>query len=187
MMVRVKCLAAALVAALLVVAPSSVALGQTASGPPPTTAPATPPPSLPPGLPTITPPTAPSTDPEARLLAGTAIGRDQGDVQDATERLQLARLALAQATAHTAQTAVARDFAQAAFDDATETVRKAGRLTNSRDVSPTVLGDSVLTTDEIVGWYKSEGVVGYTAGVDLLTLAGYYVDESKTEQVRGDV
>ena len=123
----------------------------------------------------------------ARLLAGTAIERDQAQLQAATQRLQQANAALEQATARTSQTAVARDFAQAAFDDATQAVSKAGRLSNRGDVSPTVIGDPVLTADELVGWYKSEGIVGYTAGVDLPTLAKTYIDEGNAEKVRGDV
>jgi hypothetical protein len=123
----------------------------------------------------------------ARLLVGTAIERDQVQLQAATQRLQQANAALEQATARTAQTAVARDFAQAAFDDATQAVSKAGRLNNRGDVSPTVMGDPVLTADELVGWYKSEGIVGYTASVDLPTLAKTYIDEGHAEKVRGDV
>ena len=281
----VKWLAALVVAALPVVAPPSVALAQTASEPPPTTAPATPPPSLPPGLPTVTPPTVPSTDPEApppepepplpdpsprvavvmarltllnarqvldlsdaavaiatdaegrirgardaaqhdydikrgmltaavsgayvrgndvggttsmtadeyvprasaRLLAGTAIECDQANVAVATGRLELAQRMLAQATARTSQATVARDFAKSAFDDATDAVSKAGRLRNSRDVSPTVIGEPLLTLNELAGWYKFEGIVGYAASVDLPTLAGYYIDEAGAEHVRGDV
>jgi hypothetical protein len=123
----------------------------------------------------------------ARLLVGTAIGRDQDQLHEATDRLQRATTALAQASARTSQTAIAHDYAQSAFDDATEAVSKAGRLTNRGDVSPTVVGDSVLTADELVGWYKSEGIVGYVAGVDLPTLAKAYIDEGNAEHVRGDV
>ena len=123
----------------------------------------------------------------ARLLAGTAIERDQVDVRDAETRLQRAQGLFAQATARASQASVARDFARAAYDGAVDDVRKAGRLSAARDASPTVMGDAVLTPDELVGWYRSEGVVGYVAGVDLTTLAGYYVDEAASEQVRGDV
>jgi hypothetical protein len=123
----------------------------------------------------------------ARLLAGTAIERDQAQLQEASDRLQRANTALAQASARTSQTAVARDFAQSAFDEANEAVAKAGRLSNRSDVSPEVMGDPVMTPDELVGWYKSEGIVGYVAGVDLPTLAKFYIDEGNAEHVRGDV
>ena len=66
-------------------------------------------------------------------------------------------------------------------------VSDAGRLTSRRDVSPTVMGDAVLTADEIVGWYKAQGVAGYVGKVDLATMAGLYIDEGKAEQIRGDV
>jgi hypothetical protein len=123
----------------------------------------------------------------ARLLVGTAIDRDQDQLHEATDRLQRATTTLAQASARTSQTAIARDYAQSAYDDATEAVSTAGRLTDGRDVSPTVVGDPVMTADELVGWYKSEGIVGYVAGVDLPTLAKAYVDEGNAEHVRGDV
>jgi hypothetical protein len=118
---------------------------------------------------------------------GTAIDRDQDQLHEATDRLQRATTTLAQASARTSQTAIARDYAQSAYDDATEAVSTAGRLTDGRDVSPTVVGDPVMTADELVGWYKSEGIVGYVAGVDLPTLAKAYVDEGNAEHVRGDV
>ena len=137
--------------------------------------------------------TSPSTIDEympqasARLLVATAIEHDQAQVRDADQRLQRAQTLRAPASARSSQTGVAHDFAQAAYAGAVDDVRKAGRLRNSRDVSPSVLGDAVLTPDELVGWYRSEGIVGYVAGVDVQTLAGFYVDESKSEQVRGDV
>lgn len=287
----VKSLAAAFVAVLALVAPSSAARAQSAPEPPPsTTTPASPPPSVPPDLPTVaTPTTVPPPDSEepppppepplpdpspqvavvmakltllnaqqvlqlaqaalaaasatetkmrsahdaaqhdydvkramltdavsnayvrgtdvsgaaggaanlsaedyvpkasARLLVGTAIQRDHDDVQVATQHLQAADRALAQASARRSQAAVARDFAQQSFDDANETLRTAGRLTNTSDVSPSIMGQAVMTADEIAAWYRSEGVVGYVAGVDVPTLAGYYIDEGKAEHVRGDV
>ena len=136
--------------------------------------------------------TAPSIDDyvpneSARLLAGTAIERDQAQLHEASDRLQRANTALGQATARASQTAVARDFAQSAFDGANEALANAGRLSNRSDVSPEVMGDPVLTPDELVGWYTSEGIVGYVGGVDLPTLAKFYIDEGNAEHVRGDV
>jgi hypothetical protein len=79
------------------------------------------------------------------------------------------------------------DGAQAALDEANLAVGDAGRLNNRSDVSPTVVGDPVLTADELVGWYKAQGISGYAGRVDLDTMAGYYLDEGKAEQIRGDV
>jgi hypothetical protein len=50
-----------------------------------------------------------------------------------------------------------------------------------------VLGDPVLTAEELVGWYKAQGITGYAGGVDIAKLAGFYIDEGKAETVRGDV
>jgi len=123
----------------------------------------------------------------AHLLVGTALQHAEVDVHVATDRLQIADRTLAQAKARASQAGVARDYAQAAYDDATDASSKAARVSRSKDASPTVLGDAVMTADELVGWYKSEGIVGYTAAVDLPTLAGAYLDEAKAELVRGDV
>ena len=123
----------------------------------------------------------------ARLLAGTALDHAQADAHAANGRLAQADTALAQAKERTARASVAHDFARSSFEDATEEVGNAARFTSSRDVSPTVMGDAVLTPDEIVGWYRSEGIIGYAGAVDLQTLAQTYVDEATAEHVRGDV
>ena len=123
----------------------------------------------------------------ARLLAGSALDHAQSSAHAASDRLAQADTALAQAKEHTARAAVSHHFAQSSVEDATQQVAKAGRLTTSSDVSPTVMGDAVLTPDEIVAWYRSEGVIGYVAAVDLQTLAQTYIDEATAEQVRGDV
>jgi hypothetical protein len=123
----------------------------------------------------------------ARLLARSAIERSRALLREAEDRLHAAERVLAGAVARRGQAQAARDEAQVAFGEATKAVSDARRLTNARDVSPTVMGDAVLTAGDIVGWYKSKGVVGYVAGVDIQTLAGYYLDEGKAEQVRGDV
>ncbi|HEV3226250.1 MAG TPA: glucosaminidase domain-containing protein [Acidimicrobiales bacterium] len=123
----------------------------------------------------------------ARLLAGSAIDRDQRLVQTADDRLRAADNALAAAQGRKSQAQITHDFAQSALDSANTDVTDARRLTSSQDVSPTVVGDPMLTADEIVAWYKAEGVVGYVAGVDLQTLAGDYLDEGSAEKVRGDV
>jgi hypothetical protein len=123
----------------------------------------------------------------ARLLTSSAIDRDQARLSDAEARLRTAERALSDAVAKSAQAQAARDAAQAAVDEAVLAVSDARRLTNARDVSPTVLGDSVMTVEEIVGWYKAQGIVGYAGGVDLATMVGFYLDEGKAEAVRGDV
>jgi hypothetical protein len=123
----------------------------------------------------------------ARLLAGNAIERDQRLLREAEDRLSAAERKLSDTTARAGQAKAARDASQQAIDDATKSVSDARKLTNAKDVSPTVIGDAVLTADELVGWYKAKGVAGYAGGVDLSTLAGLYIEEGKAEQIRGDV
>ena len=122
-----------------------------------------------------------------RLLTNSAIARDQTVLREADDRLRTAERALSDAVDTGVRAQTARDAAQAAADEAIIAVSDARRLTTAKDVSPTVMGDAVMTADEIVGWYKAQGVVGYAARVDLPTLAGLYVDEGKAEQIRGDV
>ena len=123
----------------------------------------------------------------ARLLAGNAIERDQRMLEQAADRLRATERVLADATTRAGQAKAAHDAAQTAIDEATKALSDARRLTNAKDVSPTVMGDAVLTADELVGWYKSKGVAGYVGGVDLPTMAGLYIEEGKAEQIRGDV
>jgi len=123
----------------------------------------------------------------ARLLTSRAIEHNQSQLRDAEARLRAAEGALSGATDRTGQAQAARDAAQGANDEAVTAVSDARRLTSSKDVSPTVMGDAVLTADEVVGWYKAQGVVGYVGQVDLATLAGYYIDEGTAEKIRGDV
>jgi hypothetical protein len=123
----------------------------------------------------------------ARLLTGSAIDRDRARLRDAEDHLSAAERSLSDAVAKSTQAQTARDAAQSALDEATLAVSDARRLTSAKDVSPTVMGDPVLTADEIVGWYKAQGVTGYAGRVDLTMMAGYYIDEGKAEQIRGDV
>jgi hypothetical protein len=123
----------------------------------------------------------------ARLLANGAIMHDRDMLVQADGALRVAQDALDLAGQHAAQSRAAHDAAQAAVDDATTAVADARRLTSAKDVSPMVLGDPVLTADEIVGWYQSKGITGYVGGVPLATLAQYYIDEGTAENVRGDV
>jgi hypothetical protein len=123
----------------------------------------------------------------ARLLTTSAIDRNVTRLREAEDRLQAAERALADAVAKTGQANAASAAAQAAVDEAVLAVSDARRLTNAKDVSPTVLGEAVLTADEIVGWYKAQGIVGYVGGVDLATMAGFYLEEGTAEKVRGDV
>ncbi|MEY2432010.1 MAG: hypothetical protein QOC92_1735, partial [Acidimicrobiaceae bacterium] len=123
----------------------------------------------------------------ARLLTGRAVDHDQAQLRAAEDRLRSAERTLADFAAKRTQAQTARDAARAASDEAVLAVSDARRLTNAKDVSPTVLGDAVLTADEVIGWYNAKGIVGYAGRVDLATLVGYYLDEGKAEQVRGDV
>ncbi|MEY2423439.1 MAG: hypothetical protein QOI95_3506 [Acidimicrobiaceae bacterium] len=123
----------------------------------------------------------------ARLLADSAVVHDQAQLRDADDRLRSAEQTLSGAVAKTTEAQAARDAARSAADEAILSVHDARRLTNAKDVSPTVMGDAVMTAEEIVGWYTAQGVVGWASSVDLATIAGYYVDEGKAEQIRGDV
>jgi hypothetical protein len=123
----------------------------------------------------------------ARVLASSAIDRTKVLLREAESRLTAAERVLSDAQARSAQAQSARDAASVALDDATRSVSDARRLTSARDVSPSVMGDPVLTADEIAAWYTSNHIVGYAVSVDLATLTGYYIDEGKAEQVRGDV
>ena len=123
----------------------------------------------------------------ARLLTDSAIDRNVERLREAEDRLQAQERSLSDAVAKSGQARAAKDAARAAADEAVLAVSNARRLTNATDVSPTVLGDAALTAEEIVGWYKALGVVGYVGRVDLATMAGFYVEEGKAEKVRGDV
>jgi flagellum-specific peptidoglycan hydrolase FlgJ len=123
----------------------------------------------------------------ARLLTTSAVTRDQERLHDAEDRLRTAEHMLGDAVAATTQAHATRDAAQAGFEEATLAVNDARRLTSAKDVSPTVMGDAVLTADELVGWYNAQGIQGYAGRVDLATMAAYYIDEGKAEGIRGDV
>jgi len=122
-----------------------------------------------------------------KVLIDHALGRDRSQLDDAEGQLQSAEAALAAAVKTSNDALTSRDAAQTAADEATLAVAKASRLTNRTDVSPSVVGDAVLTADEIAGWYTTQSVVGYAGLVDLPTMVGYYIDEGKAEHVRGDV
>ncbi len=119
-----------------------------------------------------------------KTLAGSAIDHARSELQAAEARLQAATTQYRTAQQQADDARAARDAAQAALDDATNSLATPPRGT---DLSPTVLGDSTLTPDEIVGWYQTKGVQGWNAKVDLATMAGYYVTEGQAEGVRGDV
>ncbi|MEY2452078.1 MAG: hypothetical protein QOD92_1652 [Acidimicrobiaceae bacterium] len=122
-----------------------------------------------------------------RLLTGSAVDHDRARLRDAEDRLRTANRVLSEAVTRSGQAQGARDAAQSATDEAALAVSDARRLTNAKDVSPTVMGEATLSAEEIIGWYNAQGIVGYAGRVDLLTMVGYYVDEGKAEQIRGDV
>jgi hypothetical protein len=124
----------------------------------------------------------------ARMLAGSAIDHTHTELVAAEMRMRIANRVLDDVNRIADKAHAALDTAQQQVDTANAAIANAGLgglLTV--DLSPTVLGASVLTPAEIVGWYQSKGVVGYDAGVDLTTLATYYVTEGEAEGVRGDV
>jgi hypothetical protein len=122
-----------------------------------------------------------------RLLTSSAVDHDRARLRDAEDRLRTAERILSEAVTRSGQAQGARDVAQSASDEAALAVSDARRLTNAKDVSPTVMGEATLSAEEIIGWYNAQGIVGYAGRVDLLTMVGYYVDEGKAEQIRGDV
>src|SRR5581483_10549397 len=89
-----------------------------------------------------------------KTLAGSAIDHARSELQAAEARLQAATTQYRTAQQQADDARAARDAAQAALDDATNSLATPPRGT---DVSPTVLGDSTLTPDEIVGWYQTKG------------------------------
>ncbi len=124
----------------------------------------------------------------ARMLAGSAIDQTHDQLVAAELRIAIADRVLGAVTALANRAHDALDNAQQQVDDANTAIQNAGLGgLMTVDLSPTVLGPSVLTPQEVVGWYQSKGVVGYASSVDLLTLATYYVTEGAAEGVRGDV
>jgi hypothetical protein len=125
----------------------------------------------------------------ARMLAGSAIDYTHEQLVRAEVKLSAATAVLRTAQRHTFEARFVRDAAQREIDDANASLELARKTAAApgADVSPTVLGAPTLTMEEIVGWYQTKGVFGYAAGVDLQTLAGYYLFEGAAEGVRGDV
>jgi hypothetical protein len=133
-------------------------------------------------------PDAAMTVESARMLAGNAIDHTHDELVVAEARLRIALRALASVQQRSDGARAARDAAQQEMDAANATMAQA--LTGGvpfADLSPTVVGPPALTADEITSWYQSKGVTGWAAGVDLPTMAGYYITEGVAEGVRGDV
>ncbi|MEY2404767.1 MAG: hypothetical protein QOD38_2318 [Acidimicrobiaceae bacterium] len=122
-----------------------------------------------------------------RLLTRSAVDQDQARLREAENRLRAAEGTLSDAVAKTRQAQSAWEAAQSETNEATLAVSDARRLTSAKDVSPTVMGEASLTAEEIVGWFDAQGVVGYVGRVDLKAMVGFYIDEGKAEQIRGDV
>jgi cell wall-associated NlpC family hydrolase len=62
-----------------------------------------------------------------------------------------------------------------------------GPATPTADGSPTILGPATLSAAQIVAWWQAQGH-GLTTpvGVDIATLAGWYIDHGTADGVRGD-
>jgi len=124
----------------------------------------------------------------ARMLAGNAIDHTHDELVLAEARLRIAQDALATVQQRSAGARAARDAAQQEMDAANATMAEAqAGGAPFADRSPTVVGPPALTADEITGWYQTKGVTGWSAGVDLPTMAGFYISEGLAEGVRGDV
>ncbi len=52
---------------------------------------------------------------------------------------------------------------------------------------PKIVGESVLTADQLVGWYRSVAPDGALGGAKLRTIAGHYIAVGDKEGVRGDL
>jgi cell wall-associated NlpC family hydrolase len=62
-----------------------------------------------------------------------------------------------------------------------------GPATPTADGSPTILGPSALSAAQIVSWWQAQGQgLATPVGVDIATLAGWYIDHGTAEGVRGD-
>jgi len=120
----------------------------------------------------------------ARVLAVRAIDNAHDRWLEAEQRLRAALRLVDEARQRTATALANRDAVQAMIDQANASLAS---IRPGKDLSPTVLGDPVLSADEIVGWYRAQGVGGWNATVDLPTIVGYYLDEGKAEGVRSDV
>jgi hypothetical protein len=120
-----------------------------------------------------------------RMLAGSAIDHTHDEYVAAEVGVRIAQAALRQVQGRLADVRAAFDGVQHDMDDANNTSSAVGATAS--DVSPTVLGESTLSADEIVGWYHSKGVIGWSGAADLPTIAGLYITEGKAEGVRGDV
>jgi cell wall-associated NlpC family hydrolase len=62
--------------------------------------------------------------------------------------------------------------------------------TPAADGSPSILGPSTLTAAQIAAWWRSTNpgpATSSTIGVDVATLAAYYVDGGTADGVRGDI
>jgi cell wall-associated NlpC family hydrolase len=60
-------------------------------------------------------------------------------------------------------------------------------LVATADGSPTILGPSTLTADQIAAWWVKARGPGTPIGVDPLTLASYYIAAGNLEGIRGDI
>jgi cell wall-associated NlpC family hydrolase len=73
------------------------------------------------------------------------------------------------------------------FMSLTNSRSRCGPATPTADGSPTILGPATLTAAQIVGWWQASGHGQATpVGVDIATLAGWYIDHGTAEGVRGD-
>ena len=62
-----------------------------------------------------------------------------------------------------------------------------GPAAPTADGSPTILGPATLTASQIAAWWQASGHGQATpVGVDIATLAGWYIDHGRAEGVRGD-
>jgi Mannosyl-glycoprotein endo-beta-N-acetylglucosaminidase len=123
-----------------------------------------------------------------RILAGSAIDHTHDEFLASETWMQITRAVLRPVQLRSAQARAALDAAQHDMDEANAAILQvAGGVVPVADLSPTVLGAPTLTADEIAGWYQTKGIVGWAGGVDVRTMAGFYLSEGLAEGVRGDI
>jgi hypothetical protein len=124
----------------------------------------------------------------SQILAGGAMDTIVNLFHDANAQLDSAQGALDETTARRVDAQNTLDGVNGLLDQANAAVADALRpVKPGADVSPPVLGDPVLTADEMAGWFKDRLIAGYVGQVDIGSMASLYIDESKAEKVRGDI
>lgn len=120
------------------------------------------------------------------VMFSSVQGRLLQQLAAARQDLQVKQGTLDAAVSNRLAAAAAQAEAQAAADRAHDGLYAASRH-SSAAISPTVMGASVLTPEEIAGWFQSQPQAQWVGTVDLLTMATLFIEEATAEGVRGDI